>query len=183
MLRVDAEMATLSHARYLVRVLRGDEDKLRGDLRPAGQLSRRDVRQQVAYTDFAMVLEEIRALLRRDVVHVTGSGAALVRPVVMFFVPDPPLADPVAVDVFSHLTREASIIWVMPSEARDLLAPAFGELPHVSVLPDDEDLADEIADRLFPAASAIAVASAIAASASAIATSTSTSTADAPSPQ
>ena len=155
MLRVDAKIAALSHAAYLVRVLQGDEEKLRGDMRPAGQLSRRDIRQ-VAYTDFAAVLEEIRALLRRDLVHAAGSGAALVRPVVVFFVPDPPLANPVAVDVFSRLAQEARSSGSCRSEARALLVPAFGELPHVSVRPDDEDVADEIADLLTPATCAIA---------------------------
>jgi hypothetical protein len=155
MLRVDAKIATLSRVTYLVRVLHGDEEKVRGTLRPAGQLSRRDVRQQIAYADFAAVLEEIRTLLRRDLTYAAGSAAPLARPVVVFFAPEPPLAEPVAIDVFSRLAQEASIVWVMPKEARELLGPAFSEPLHVTVLPDDEDVADDIADLLIPATSAI----------------------------
>jgi len=158
LLRVDAKIATLQRVAYLVRVLQGDAETLRGELRPAGQVSRRDVRHQVDGTDFAAVLEEIRALLRRDLARATKSGEPLARPAVVLFAPDPPLADSVAAAVFSHLAQEASIIWVMPKEAMDLLASAFTEPPlHVHVLPDHEDVADEIAGLLNPAVNAPAV--------------------------
>ena len=157
LLRVDEKIATLPQIAYLVRMLQGDAETLRGELRQAGQLSRRDVRHPVADADFAAVLTEIRALLRRDLTRATASGEPLARPLVVFFAPDPPFADSVTADVFSHLAQEASIIWVTPKEAIGLLAAAFTEPLHVHVLPDHEDVAEEIAGLLIPAVSTHAV--------------------------
>jgi len=157
LLRVDAKIATLAQAAYLVRVLQGDAETLRGELRQAGHLSRRDVRHRVADADFAAVLEKVRGLLRRDLTRATASGEPLARPMVVFFATDPPVADSVTADVFSHLALEASIIWVVPREAMELLASAFTEPLNVHVLPDHEDVADEIAGLVTPADSTTAV--------------------------
>ena len=153
LLSVDAKIATLPQAAYQVRVLYGDAEALHGGLRPAGQLSRREVRHQVADIDFAGVLEGIRAMLRRDLAHVTPPVEPPTYPVVVFFAPDPPLSDSVTADAFSHLANEATIIWVVPKTSIELLASDFIE-PHAYVLPDDDYVADEIADLLTPAANA-----------------------------
>jgi hypothetical protein len=157
LLRVDAKIATLSQAAYMVRALQGDAEILRGELRQAGQLSRRDVRHQVADADFAAVLTEIRALLRRDLRRAAASGEPPARPVVVFFAPDPPFADSVIGDAFSQLAQEASIIWVMPKDAMELLAPAFAKPLDVHVLSEHENVADEIADLLISTAAATTV--------------------------
>lgn len=153
LLKVDARIATLPNLAYLVRVLEGDAETLRGELREAGQLAKRDVRQQVADPDFAEVLTAIRTLLQRDLTHVKASGEPLAHPVIVFFASDPPFADSVAADVFSLLAQEASIIWVVPEDATKLLDSALTEPPHVHVLPDHEDMADQIAGLLVPASS------------------------------
>lgn len=148
LLRLDAKIAAIPRAAYRVRVLQSDAEALRGELRGAGRLAKKDVRHPVADTDFAAVLEELRALLRRDLTRATASGEPVARPVVVFFAPDPPLADSVTADVFSHLVQEALIIWVVPKEAIALLSAAFTEPLHVHVLPEHEDMADEIAGLL-----------------------------------
>jgi len=150
LLRLDEKIATIPRAAYLIRVLQGDAEALRGELREAGQLGRKEVRQPIADADFAAVLREMRALLRRDLARPTASGEPVMRPVVVFFAPDPPLADSVAAEVFGRLAQEALIIWVVPKEAIALLSEAFTEPPDVHVLAEHEDVLDEIAGLLTP---------------------------------
>ena len=141
---VDGKLAELPGFAYRVRMLHGDEDGLRSDLRDAGQLGRRHVRRTVADMDFAALLESIRASLKRDGVTLRAATAAA-RPAVVFFTPEPPLADTVAAELFRDLAREASIIWALPKSARPLLSEAFTDAPGVQVIPDDQTVADEIA--------------------------------------
>ena len=150
LLRLDAKIATIPRAAYLVRTLQGDAEALRSELREAGQLGKKEVRQPVADADFAEVLEEMRALLRRDLARPTATGEPLARPVVVFFAPDPPLADSIAADAFGRLAREALIVWVVPKEAMELLSDAFTEPSDVYVLAEHEDVADEVAELLTP---------------------------------
>jgi hypothetical protein len=148
---VDKKLAELPGFAYQVRMLHGDEDGLRSDLRDAGQLSRRHVRRTVADVDFAAVLEDLRASLKRDGVTLKAVGTAA-RPAVVFFTPEPPLADSVAADLFRDLAREASIIWALPRSAKPLLSKAFTDSPGVQVIADDQAVADEIAALLSSAA-------------------------------
>ena len=150
LLRLDAQVAAIPRAAYQVRVLQGDEEALHGELREAGQFAKKDLRQPVTDTDFAAVLDELRALLRRDIARATASGQQLTRPAVVIFAADPPLADSVTADVFSRLAQQASIIWVLPKPAVALLSSAFTEPPHVHVLPEHDDVADEISALLTP---------------------------------
>jgi hypothetical protein len=150
LLKLDAQIAAIPRAAYQVRVLQGDEEGLHGDLRRAGQLAKKDLRYPVSDTDFAAVLDEMRALLRRDITRATASGEHLARRVVVIFVADPPLADSVTADVFSHLAQQASIIWVLPKPAVAMLSRSFTEPPHVHVLPEHDDVTDEIAALLSP---------------------------------
>lgn len=143
LLEVDRKLADLPGFAYRVRMLHGDEDGLRGGLREAGRLGRRDIKRTVASTDFAAVLEGVRASLRRDRVALED-GDATPRPAVVFFTPEPPLADTVAVELFRDLAREASIIWALPRNSEALLSGAFAGAPGVRVITDNLATADEI---------------------------------------
>lgn len=168
LLETDKAIAGLPGFAYRTRVLYGDEEGLRGDLRDAGSLTRRDVRRTVASADFAAVLEGIGAWLRRDGVPPpmadsvpspiadgaspptadrvppTADGAPK-RTVVVFFALEPPLADTVAAEVFHDLARRVPIIWVLPKNARSLLSEAFTSPPCVRVIPSEEGAAHEVA--------------------------------------
>ena len=150
LLRLDARIAAIPRAAYQVRVLQGDEERLHGDLREAGQCAKKDLRSPVTDTDFAAVLDEMRALLRWDITRATASGEDLARCVVVIFAADPPLADSVTADAFSRLAQKASIIWVLPKSAVALLPDCFTEPPHVDVLLEHVDVIDEIAALLGP---------------------------------
>jgi hypothetical protein len=147
LLEVDKKIAELPGFAYRVRMLHGDEDGLRGDLREAGQLGRRDVRRTVASVDFAAVIESIRTSLRRDRVQLKAAGVTA-RPAVVLFTPEPPLADTVAAELFHELARDASITWALSKSARALLSEAFTDVPGVQVIVDDQGIADEIAASL-----------------------------------
>ncbi len=155
LLEVDKKIAELPEFAYQVRMLHGDEDGLRGDLREAGQLGRRDVKRTVASVDFAAVLESVRASLKRDRVPLKAADATA-WPAVVFLTPEPPLADTVAAELFRSLAREASIIWALPKSAKALLSEAFTDAPGVRVIADDPAVADEIAALLSSGADPVA---------------------------
>ena len=144
LLEVDKKISELPGFACQVRMLHGDEDGLRGDLREAGRLGRRDIRRTVASVDFAAVLENVRASLKRDRAPLMAANAAT-WPVVVFFTPEPPLADADAAELFNDLAREASIVWALPRSAKALLSEAFADVPCVRVIVDDQGVADEIA--------------------------------------
>lgn len=148
LLAVDHRMAELRQADYTVRLLEGSEEALRGESRPAGQLSKRDIRNSVPDTDFAGVLKEIRRLLRQDVARYARSEKPMARPAVVFFASDPPLADPVTAEAFARLVHEASIIWVLPQGVRRLMSSVFTDLDGTHVFGDGEGVADDIAELL-----------------------------------
>jgi hypothetical protein len=148
LLAVDRSIAETPGVAGQVRALQGDEDALRGELREAGRLTRREVKRPVADADFAAVLEGIRALLRRDRSLAEAPDVVAIRAAVVFFAPNPPLADTVAADVFAELAREALVTWVLPRESAGLLAPAFRETAGVRVLTDYEAVAGEVMAQL-----------------------------------
>jgi hypothetical protein len=141
-LEVDKRLATLPGIACRVRVLQGDENGLRGELREAGQLGKRDVKGAVADLYFAEVLDEIRKILGRDLAR---SSAALPprRPLVVFFAAEPPLADFAAVRSFRALAQEASIGWVVPKSEADMMAGDFTN--DGRLFTDFESVADDLA--------------------------------------
>jgi hypothetical protein len=151
LLEVDKRLAELPGFSYRVRMLHGDQDSLRGEMRGAGQLGRRDVKRIVGGGDFPAVLEHIRASLRRDV---ATRKAAEMSPMVLLFTPEPPLADATAAELFRELALEAAVIWALPRNAKALLSETFTDAPGVRVIADDEGVADEVAALLGDAAEA-----------------------------
>lgn len=158
LLEVDRKIAATPGITCQVRALHGDEDALRGELREAGRLTRRDVKHPVADVDFAVLLERIRAVLRRDRALTSASGGAAVRSAVVFFTPDPPLADTVTAEVFAELSREAYVTWVVPRESEGLVAPALREVPGAHVLTDYQAVANEVIGQLNGGADILQVA-------------------------
>jgi hypothetical protein len=156
LLEVDKKLAELPGFAYQVRMLHGDEDELRGDLRAAGELGRRDIRRTVASVDFAAVLENVRTSLKRDRATLSAPGAST-SPAVVFFTPEPPLADTGAAELFDDLAREASVVWVLPKSAKALLSETFTCAPGVRVILDDQAVADEVAALLSSGADAAVI--------------------------
>ena len=154
LLAVDQKIAELRQAAYSVRLLQGDEQALQGESRPAGQLSRRDVKTKVSDADFAGVLTEIRTLIRRGGLRSAGSGKPTARSAVVFFASEPPLADSVTAEVFAELAGEATVIWVIPRDVKALMAPAFAEPANVHVVDEGDGATDDVADLLIADASA-----------------------------
>jgi len=154
LLDIDAKIATVPGAEFRVRVLHGNEQLRRGELRPAGQVTRRDLKDPVTHADFAVVLTEIRAMLDRDRLLTHPPGTAPGRPAVVFFAPDPPLADPAAARAFRDLAAGASILWIVPKAAAELIAAAFTEAPGTTFLTDNDAVAEEAAMLLAVAAGA-----------------------------
>lgn len=152
MLEVDRTLAALPQVACNVRVLHGNEQELRGDLRQAGQLRKRDLRGAVADLYFADVLPEIGKVLRRDQGNCGAPDRPLNRPAVVFIAPEPPLADSAAVECLRALATEASVAWVVPRSQVDLISDSFKGLG--SVLTDFETLADDVAALVTPDASA-----------------------------
>jgi hypothetical protein len=155
LLAVDQKIAALRRAAYTVRLLEGDEEAMRGEERPAGQLSKRNVRSPVPDADFAGVLNEIRKLVRRDIARYAGSGRLTTRPAVVFFTSEPPLADSVTAEVFGEFAQEALVIWVVPKGARDLMSPTFTEYDDSFLVEDGDGAAGDIADLLIADATAV----------------------------
>jgi hypothetical protein len=144
-LDVDKKLAVLPGIACQVRVLQGDENSLHGDLRAAGQLGKRDFRGAVADLYFAEVLDEIHDMLGRDAGRSTPA-LPLLRPMVVFFAPQPPLADSGAVRSFQALALDASIAWVVPKSESDMLAEDL--MTGGRLLTRFESLADDLATLL-----------------------------------
>lgn len=150
LLDVDKRLAAQPLCKYHVRVIHGSDDHLRGDLRDAGQLSRRAAKQSVRTGDFTAVLKGIRGSLRRDsgLVQATAAaaGLTLAPPTVVIFTADPPMADLSAATVFGDIAAEAMVVWVVPGRLEGLVSTAFGTAGGAAVLGEHPAVGDEILD-------------------------------------
>jgi hypothetical protein len=143
MLEVDKRLAELPQVSCHVRVLQGNELGLRGDLRPAGKLRKRDLRDSVADLYFADILPEIGQILHRDQGSCGTSDRPLNRPAVVFVAPEPPLADSAAAESLRALAAEASVAWVVPSSHAGLISDDFTGAARVFT--NFESVADDVA--------------------------------------
>ena len=125
-LEIDQRLAALPGLSVHVRVLQGDDVELRGDLRAAGQLTKRDVRGAVCDLYLATVLDQVRLMLGRDRSRLS-SGPPLARPAVLLLAPVPPMADSAAVASMRRLAGDASVAWVVPKSQADLMSKEFIE--------------------------------------------------------
>ena len=150
LLEVDKRLAAQPFCTYQVRVIRGSDDHLRGELQDAGKLGRRAAKQSVKTGDFTAVLKGIRGSLNRDrglvQTTATAAGLTIVPPTVVFFAADPPIADLGAATVFADIAAEARVVWVVPGKLEGLVSPAFGAAGGAAVLGEHPAVADEILD-------------------------------------
>lgn len=146
-LQIDQRLGALPRLCVSVRVLEGDDMELRGDLRAAGQLTKRDVRGAVSDLYLGTVLDQVRVMLSRDRARL-ASGPPLTRPAVVLIAPVPPMADSAGVSALRRLAEEASVAWVVPRNQAHLIAEEFIEAGRL--ITDWPAAADELA-ALFPA--------------------------------
>lgn len=133
-----------------VRLVHGNDDKLRGERQPAGLLTRRALRQALEVTRFDEVLTSVRAAVRRDLAEIgtaAGSiGVRVARPAVVLVTTDPPIADRRSVVALRELAAEATVIWLVPRKTEGLVNPVFGDRAPALVLAGSESAADRICD-------------------------------------
>ena len=114
LLEIDKNLAAAPQADYRVRVLRSTGDAAMSEPRSAGKLTRRDIRRPTASLDFPRVLGIIRTAVQRDLAAAGMTGSPAIRPSIVFFAADVPLADAVTATLYSELARKASITWIVP---------------------------------------------------------------------
>jgi hypothetical protein len=153
-LAVDQRLAAQYSCGYRVRLVHGDEGRLRGELDAAGQLAGRAARRLVRAGDFAVLFRGLRAMQRRDAALVGPAAASVgldvVRPAVVVCTADPPLADGGTVLALRELALEATVIWVLPRDREKLISPALRNIPGVAVVTEHQSVAEEIWDALSP---------------------------------
>jgi len=152
LVEVDKKLASQQACAYRVRLVHGDDGALRGDLRAAGQLSRRAARRSARADDFGALLKSVLTSLRRDSLLVEADakveGQAVAPPVVVIFTADPPMADRSSTAAFAELTAAAAVVWVVPANSQGLVSPAFANGPTVAVIGEHPMVTDDIWDLL-----------------------------------
>ncbi len=148
LLDVDKGLAAQPDRAYQIKLLHGSDDVLRGDRQQAGLLNRRDARRSVEITRFDEVVQNVRAVLRRDLAEVgstaTAIGVLVARPAVVLLTTDPPIADRRSVGAFGELAAEATIIWLVPRKTESLVNPVFGDRGPAAVLGESHSVADRV---------------------------------------
>jgi hypothetical protein len=152
---VDEKLAAQQACGYRVRLLYGDDGRLRGELLDAGRLGRRAAKRSVKADDFGELLKGVLASLRRDGAQVEviarAQGQTVARPAVVIFTADPPMADRSSAVAFADLAAEAAVVWVVPANSQGLVSPTFGNAPTVAVIGEHRAVADEICGLLSAA--------------------------------
>jgi hypothetical protein len=136
-----------------VRALPGGDGALKSRLRPAGRLSRRDLKRPARAPDFARALGAVRAAMTRDLAALERSGLRAARPTAVFYAVEPPLADPVTAEEYAQLARQASILWIVPEALAGLMSPRFAG-DDARILTDHDAVTDELVHLLSQGAAA-----------------------------
>jgi hypothetical protein len=144
LLAVDEKLAAVPQIGFQIRVLQRAEDAVKGERQPAGQLSRRSMKHLADRTDLSALLTAARDAMKRDLAALQRGGTEIVKPAIVLFAVDAPLDDAITSEVYDGLTREASIMWVMPEAATKLISPAFTEREDTRKIPYHQAVADEI---------------------------------------
>jgi hypothetical protein len=125
LLEIDGKLAR--RAAYRVRALRSAGDAGMTEPREAGHLVRRDIGRPARILDFPRVLNIVRTAVKREVTLSGARGAPAMRPVVVFFAADAPFADAVTTGIYTELTNEAGVAWIVPERLGALLSTRFEE--------------------------------------------------------
>jgi hypothetical protein len=147
LLCVDKKLAK-ARAACRVRALPGGDEPLKNQLRPAGRMSRRDLKRPARAPDFARALGAIRAAMTRDLAALARSGLRASRPTAVFYAAEPPLADAITAEEYEKLATQASILWIVPEASAALMSPRFaGE--GARILTDHCAVTDEVSHLLL----------------------------------
>lgn len=149
LLNLDSKLAEISQIAYHVRAVQVSADLTRDNFRPAGQLSRRDLRQRAQGSDLSRVLAGLDKAITRDLAAFRRTGAAVTRPAIVFFAADAPLADLATIEAYARLAERATIRWVVPESVLELLSPTFASLAGVEPIMYHQAVADEVSTALL----------------------------------
>jgi hypothetical protein len=111
-------------------------------LQDAGSLTERDIKRPDSQIEFEQSLSSVRKAVASDLGALSREALPTGRPVVVIFAVDVPVADVISTEMYQRLTRQASVIWVVPERSADLISPAF--TAGVPVLTFHDGTADEI---------------------------------------
>jgi hypothetical protein len=142
--QVDELMAATDSTSYWVRAARNIESAAKGRPRPAGQVSRRDLRRSPGHPDLARALSIIRLVLSRDLGSLEASAAPVARPAIVFYALNAPPADLVTVELYDELTKATTVIWVVSERTKGLMSPRFA-VRQAHLIIDHQDVAGEVA--------------------------------------
>jgi hypothetical protein len=148
LLEVDKKLAARQPCAYQVRLVYGNDNELRGELRGAGLLGRRAAKRSVEAADFAALCKGVRTVLKSDGALVEAAakaeGLTVARPAVVIFTSDPPMADRGSAAAFGDLAAEATVVWVVPRDSEGLVSPVFARGPGIAVKGEHHAVADDI---------------------------------------
>jgi hypothetical protein len=147
LLDVDERIAATPTLRYLVRAFRAAPKVQHSELRPAGQLSRRDLRRPDRSLDFGPLLHAVLTTLTMDMRTSLRASVIAARPAVIFFPVTAPLADAVSMRAYTELTERALVLWIVSAEVNRLISPDFG-IGGARTFVDRPDVSEEIAELL-----------------------------------
>jgi len=142
LLEIDVKLAAAR--RYRVQALRSAGDAGMTEPREAGRLTRRDIGRPAGILDFTRVLNIVRTGVKREVI---AAAAAARRPAIVFFAADAPFADAITTGIYSALTSEATVTWIVPEQLSAMLSPRFEE-GGARQLTDHSAIADEVCSQL-----------------------------------
>ena len=141
--QVDKMMAATADTAYWVRAAHNIQSAAKGRPRPAGQVSRRDLRRSPGHPDLAQALSIIRVVLSRDLANLEASTSSVARPAIVFYALSAPPADLVTVELYDELTRAATMIWVVTERTMGLMSPRFTR-GGAHLIIDHQDVAGEV---------------------------------------
>jgi hypothetical protein len=147
LLAVDERIAGTPALGYRVRAFCTTDEIPHSELRPAGQLSKRDLRRPDRIADFGPLLDTVLTTLTRDLRTILRSAVITARPAVILFPVSAPLADAVSMRTYAELTEQALVLWVVSEPVSQLISPDFG-IGGTRTLVDHPDVSEEIADLL-----------------------------------
>jgi hypothetical protein len=143
LLAVNRLAAVTSGVAYWVVAQRSSEDAITVGPRPAGQISQHAFRRPAGPLDLARSLDSVLALLRRDLPPLAEAYSGVVRPALVFYATDTPLADAVTARAYEELAGESSVTWVVSQRSREVMSDVFARYG-ARIIIDHKRSADEV---------------------------------------
>ncbi len=149
LLDLDRKLAAIPDCAFQVRAVQVTDDLTSDGLRPAGRLSRRDMKRPER-TNLSRVLAAIDRALTSDLAACRRATGEVKRPAVIIFAADAPLADLATVEACTRLAGKADIRWMGPEKILTLLSPRFAQICGTTPILADEFAADEVLAEMAP---------------------------------